>query len=203
MKYAKMLGLAAVAAMALMAWVGAASASADVLCTENNTPACAKPITSLVATQVGSAALKDTSGNVLDTCTGAETKGTVEKQGEGVEPEGPITSLTWSGCTQTTKTLAPGRLKVETRETSPGVFVHTVTATGTEVTISVFGGLLDCVYGPGATPLSLGDLTLGKPAILHINTVIPLIKGSGCPATGRWEATFQITNHSEVWISKK
>lgn len=128
--------------------------------------------------------------------------GTIEKQGEGIEPEGPINSLTWSGCTATTSTKTPGRLKVETRETSPGVFVHTVTASGSIVQITLFGVV--CGYGPGASPISLGDLTLGTEAVLHINTVVNKVEGGFlCPTTGKWEATFKITNHHEVWISKK
>ena len=41
MKYVKMLGLAAVAAMALMAFLGASSASATVLCKTHITSGCA------------------------------------------------------------------------------------------------------------------------------------------------------------------
>lgn len=211
MKLIKMLGLAAMAAAALIAFVGASSASADVLCTVNNTPECpaGKTITSIHATlKAGtSALLETTAGEKLVTCTESTVSGTIEKQGEGVEPEGPISSLTWGNCSATTDTVKPGRLKVETRisiDPKTGLEVHTntVTVSGSEVTVSIFGA--SCTYGAGANPISIGDLTVGEPAIIDVNTTVNKTAGGFlCPSTNKWTATYQITNHTGVWVSIK
>jgi hypothetical protein len=202
----KALGLAAIAAMALMAAAGAGSASADVFCTVNNTPECSHgaEISVIEPTLVKGSSLKltDTSGNPLHTCSDSTISVNIEKQGEGVEPEGKTSTFDWSGCTNPTTTVKNGSLKVETRETSPGVFVHTVTAFGTEVTTQIpfFGS---CVFGVGSG-VSLGDLVLGNTAVLHVNTSVSKTSGGfACPSSYKWIADYQIANHSAVWISKK
>lgn len=210
MKLIKMVGLAAVAAAALMAFVGATSASADVLCTVNNTPECPaeKVVTSIHATLKSgtSALLESTPGEKLVTCTESTVSGTVEKQGHEVEPEGPISILSWGGCSATTDTIKTGRLKVETRisinEKGEEVHTNTVTVSGAEVTVSIFG--VSCTYGPGASPISIGDLTVGAPAIIDVNTVVNKTAGGFlCPSDNRWTATYQITNHTGIWLSTK
>jgi hypothetical protein len=212
MKLIKMLGLAAVAAAALMAFVGASSASADVLCTVNNTPECpaGKKIEELKSSLKSGtkATLETTGGETLVTCTESSVSGKIEKQGEGVEPEGSFTKeqLTWGGCSSTTDTLAGGVLRVETKEVEPGVFKHTVIAgggaTGAKVTVNIFG--VSCVYGPGASAISLGDLKQGEPALLEISTIVNKVEGGFlCPSSNRWTATYQITNHTALFVSKK
>lgn len=210
MKYLKMLGLAAVAAMALMAFLGASSASADVLCSVNNTPVCptGNVVTEIEATIAsgGSAALTNTAGEPLVTCTESGVSGTVAKQGNGVEPEGSISSLTWGGCNHTADTIKNGSLKIETRisknEKGEEVHTNTLTASGTEVTVSILG--VSCTYGPGATPISVGDLTVGSPAIVHANTVVNKTAGSFvCPSTAGWVATYTVTKPAGLWVSTK
>lgn len=210
MKHLKILGMAVVAAAALMAFVGASTASADVLCTENNTPQCpsTKVITSLHATlKSGTTALLETTGGTaLITCSESTISGTITNQGHGVEPEGSFTAanLTWGSCNHTADTIAGGSLKVETIETSPGVFKHTVTAKSAEVTVNILN--ITCTYGPGLNGniISLGDLQQGAPATLTISTIVNKTAGGGlCPETSRWTATYQITNHTGVWVSTK
>lgn len=211
MKYLKMLGLAAVAAMAFMAFVGSSSASADVVCTTNTTPVCASGwVVTEIKTSLKaetSALLATTAGGELVTCTESSVSGTVEKQGKGVEPEGSISSLSFSGCNHTTDTIKNGSLKVETRisTNSEGKEVHTntVTASGSEVTVAILG--VSCTYGPGKEPISIGDLTVGSPAIIDVSTVVNRTAGNTlvCPATARWTATYQVTNHTGVWLSEE
>jgi hypothetical protein len=212
MRYIKMLGLAAVGAMALVSLVGASSASADVLCTVNNTPECpaGKTITSITSSLKSGtkAILSGTGGETLVTCTESSVSGNIEKQGEGVEPEGSFTkeNLTWGGCSTTVDTVAGGTLKIETRisknSKNEEVHTNTVTATKAEVTVSILG--VSCIYGPGAGAISLGDLTVGEPAVLDISTVVNKTGGSFiCPSTAGWSANYQITNHTGVWVSQK
>lgn len=206
MKTLKMFGLAATAALGLMAFLGASSASADVLCTTNTTPACAKGwgVSEVVASLApgATALLESTSGEALVTCSESKVSGTIEKQGEGVEPEGAISSLTWGGCNHTTDTLANGSLKLETRISEPGeVHTNTLTASGTRVTVNIG---VSCVYGPGANPISIGDLTVGAPGVIHANVIVGKLEGGFlCPTTTRWTATYTVTNHTGVWISTK
>jgi hypothetical protein len=132
----------------------------------------------------------------------------IEKQGEGIEPEGSFTkeNVTWGGCSTTVDTVAGGKLKVETRisKNSKGEEVHTNTVTLTEggVTVSIFG--VSCTYGAGPVPISLGDLTVGEPATIDISTVVNKTAGGFlCPSTAGWAAHYVITNHTGVWISQK
>ena len=202
MKYLKMLGLAAVAAAALMALVGAGTASADELCTEpavsNMCPA-GKQITTIHASLVGSAVLEDTEGNSIVTCTAGTLHADVTTQGTGVSGvSGPITALTWgatgTNCNLPTTTITNGTLD-GSAAAGGGT---TVKATGTRVTVNtiLFGS---CVYGPGAAGLDVGAIANGSEH-LAISTVVNKQSGSGvCPETTFWTATFTVTNHNAVY----
>ncbi len=204
MKYLKMLGLAAVAAMALTAFFGASSASATVTCTTNVHFGCGagwKITTSMVATQTeGTTAILETTGGVvLDTCTGSKVEGEITNPGGPTETvSGNINSLLWGTCSRTTHTLKIGSLEVHN---IAGTNDGTLTATGgTEVTINTIFG--SCIYGTGAA-LDIGRITGGTPAILHTNSVVvPKVGGNAaCPAHGVWNATFTLTNHHGVWVT--
>jgi hypothetical protein len=200
MKHPKIIRLTVVAATALMAVLGAGSASADVLCTENVNPCPAgKTVVSLIMTITSgqSTSMKDTAGNEFTTCTVGEVKGTVEKQGEGINPQGPITSLTWgasgAGCTTTFDTVKNGKLEVRTEGATKAVW-----GTETEVTTVAFG--VSCTYGYGAGT-TIGTLNTGTPATININTVINKTAGSFlCPSTARRSGSYTITNHLSVFL---
>jgi hypothetical protein len=198
MKYLKMLGLAAVAAGALMAFVGAGTASADFLCTANETPcSAAHTITKIESSLVGGTAkLETTEGTVLDTCTGGTVVGNIEESGAGKTVSGKITSLTWSGCTNTTTTIKTGKLDVDN---IAGGTNGTVTGTESEVTVNgIFG--VSCVYGVGAGT-DLGTLQSGANASLTISAIVNKTSGGfACPSDTRWTAEYRITNHSSVFV---
>src|SRR5215475_10610476 len=115
MKYLKMLGLAAVAAMALMAFVGAATASATVLCSTNTSPCPAGqkwPVGTQIeftVTQKTTANWEETAGNVLETCTGGKIKGEITNAGSVTEAvKIQATEVSWTGCTVPTTTPSLG-----------------------------------------------------------------------------------------------
>jgi hypothetical protein len=205
MKYLKMLGLAAVAAAALMAFVGAGTASADELCTKSETPcAAANRITQIHATlEPGtSAKLEDTNGNTLDTCTEATVLITNIKQGAGVSPiTGSSTAgeITWgsagTACSFTTDTIT-GASYAASQATGGGT---TLKASGAEVTINtgLFGS---CIYKTG-TGLDLGTVSQGGKT-LAINVVVERASGFVCPSTAKWNATYTVTNHTAVFYHK-
>jgi hypothetical protein len=207
MKYLKMLALAAVAAGALMAFIGASTASAAVICSTTADPCPAgqkwPAETHIKFTAIGSLLLKETgaSGNTLDTCTGGTVAGKLTNAGgAGVTATGPVETLTWSGCSLPTNTLVKGKLEVKK---IAGTSNGTIVADGEfQVTINtVFFG--SCIYGV-TSGNSLGDLTEGKgqtateggePAIFHANAVAERFSGSNvvCPETSNWTGTYQLT----------
>lgn len=199
MKYLKMLGLAAVAAMAVMAFVGAGTASADELCTKNENPcATANKITTIHATLTAgkTAILETTEGTVLDTCTEGTIHAVVSTQGTGVDPiTGTIDALTWGSgttpCTFTTDTIKTGTLTATNSGTGTN---GNVTGIGNEVTVNtgLFGS---CVFTTG-TGTKLGTITGGTNK-LAINTVVTKVSGL-CPSSARWTAEYTITNHTAV-----
>jgi hypothetical protein len=191
MKYVKMLGLAAIAAAALMAFLGAGTASATVLCKNATCTEDYPSGTEIEATLSGSAILETTGGTVLDTCTGGKVSGKTSST-SGTPLTGAISALTWEGCTKTTKTLTNGSLAIEHTSGVDG----TLSATGTEVTVNTIFG--SCVFGPVGS-LTLGTLKGGAPATLTINTIIPRISGP-CPSEARWTASYTVTKPNPLYI---
>jgi len=190
MKYLKLLGLAAVAATALIAFVGAGTASAVTLCTtdEPGTTTCtgsAWKVTHIEASQIGSGVLEDTSGNTLITCTTSSmTAGPMSTGGgAGTPSTGSVTALSFSNCNSTPVVLKKGTLSVN----SSRQFI----SNGGEITASLFG--VSCNYATSNTVLGTG---VQGSDTLTINAVIKRSAGGFlCPETTKWTATFTITNH--------
>jgi hypothetical protein len=199
MKYLKMLGVTAVAAMALMAFAGAGSASATKLCTNNlSTTFCSahEPIgTTVEATLSGTSILETTGGTVLDTCTGSTVKGKTSNTAATGEPvKVKVETLSWLNCTRTTHTLKTGELQIHhIANTDDG----TLTATGIQWTVqTIFGS---CVYGPVGS-LDLGTVHGGNPAVITINTIVPKLSGT-CPSEARLTAHYTITTPKPLYIT--
>jgi hypothetical protein len=192
MKYMKMLGLVAVAAMALMAF-GAGSASATTLfknATEHYPAG-----TTIEASQVGSGSLKDTSGNTIVTCTGGDISGKTDiTSGESIS--GALATLKFTNCTSEVHTMKTGSLSITHIS---GTTNGTVTSIGSEVKITVFG--TECLYGTGAGT-HLGTLTGGAPATLKVNTIVTEQEPKKflCPDDARWEATFAVTKPNPLYV---
>ena len=201
MKYVKMLGLAAVAAAALTAFVGAGTASATVLCKEGITTGCASagkayPAgTTVEASLEGSAELV-AGGFIEDTCTGSTIKGTTSTAGSSTTTvSGNATSLTWSNCTFPTTTTKLGSLEIHWIS---GTDNGTLTASGFEVTIHQLFG--DCVYSSGANN-DLGTVKGGNPATIAIKTSVTGGGAFGCPSTATWTAAYTVTAPKPLFVS--
>jgi hypothetical protein len=190
MKHLKIIGLTAVAA-ALLAFA-TSSASADVLCTTSTEPCDAsKRITTIEMSIEGSLAM-----NELMTCTTGSLHTDIETQDEGVNPSGPITSLTWgpkgAGCTTTLDTVKTGKLELRTEGGVPEVW-----ASESEFTRINMG--VSCTYGFG-TGTTLGRLTIGTPGTLDIDAAVKLVAGGfACPQT-HWTGSYKLTNHESVFV---
>src|SRR5215467_14518633 len=191
MKHVKTLALAAVAAGALMAFVGAGTASATVICSTT-----ADPCTSPWANQtmdlslIGSSVLKEPGpeGETLNTCNSGTIKGTMTNGTSTATASVAVKAenLTWGGCTSTSTAVTGPSLEVhKIAGTSNG----TVTASGLQFTVFV-AGLLTCIFETGEGS-HLGTLTEGKAAVLHVEARLTGI-GIGCPAEVEWSATYLV-----------
>lgn len=193
MKYIKMLGLLAVAAAALMAFVGSASAAT---------------LTSPTGT-VYSGTIEATSehtqlhGSVELTCTHSLVKGEITKPHH---VEGKITSLTFSGCGPDTVAPVSGKLGKLTIDGSGAV-----TSIETQVTAlihrTIFGFPITthCIYdtGLGTSIGTLDDSHKTKTsAILTIgSSAIPQVSTDGsCGSNAVWTGSYTITKPHELFL---
>jgi hypothetical protein len=197
MRYLKMLGLAAVAAMGLMAFVGASTASATTLFTDSAHKIAYPKETTIHATLEPGTTAKLTSGSTtIASCTGSTVHGiTLNETGETVS--GPISEkgLTWEGCNQTTHTVATGSLSVKWTSGTNGEVI----GKANQVTLGIFG--TSCTYGTGEGT-KLGTLTSGTEPKLVINaTVARTAGGFLCPTTGIWEAEYTVTEPHALYIT--
>jgi len=195
MKYAKMLGLLAVAATALMAFASPA------LATFATSPA--------NTTYTGK--VKATSTNTV--LTNSSTIGTVKCGHSEVEGEitshsttstvtliGHITKLTFTSCTggePTSPVATPGTLEVHTFSGSSD---GNGTATSNGAVVTIHKTLVGtCVFKTKATDIGkvVGSKNNGgKTAILEIGSQ-PIPQESGnpfCPASATWTGTYTVTS---------
>jgi len=205
MKYLKMLGLAAVAACALLAVVGVGAASATTLTCAEKTPdgthhelkLCSNTQI-LHAVSVGKAVLDAPFGNIECNST---THGTITNPGSAsTTASGPIPKggLIFNECGSDTVTvLKEGSLEIHTDVEGVTDFNGTVTSIGAEVTIVHLG--FHCIFGTGAgTDIGTltGSTTTGKTATMHIKATIPRTGGSSgafCGSSAPWTGTYDIT----------
>jgi hypothetical protein len=213
MKYLKMLGLASVAAMALMAFFGASSASATVLCTTDaepckNTGWEIKTITASL-TSGKSAVLKAAFSEVK--CSNSHVHADIISSG-GDEIEGEITELSFTECTCGARTAhvtvtSKGSLNVNLAGTAKSI--------GTRATINCTG-LATCIFGTVAAGTDIGtvqdstDISEGTPEVLASAT-LTWSSGTGdsgqfvCAGfgdTGTWTADYVLTNHESAYLTK-
>jgi hypothetical protein len=189
MKYLKMLGLAAVAAVVLMALAGAGSASATVLCHKAETP-CSQKWSLGTETEFiikPETKAKWFSGiNTLMECSSGDLKGKITNAGNSSETvKMGINTFQWSSCTVGNSTLENGELEV-----------HSITgSTNGTMTLKGFTNRIEstqygtCVYTSGATGMDLGTLVASKTgqAIIDIEVVLTKKEGSVlCPSTIEW-----------------
>ncbi len=197
MKYLKMLGLAAIAAMGLMAFVGAGTASATTLFTDSAKTIKYPAGTTIHATLVpGTSAELKSGSTVIATCTGSTVHGRTSNE-TGTYVSGNIEALNWESCSQTTHTIAKGSLHID-YITGSEPTSGTVIGTGNSVTLGIFG--TSCTYGTGAG-VTLGTLTSGETPVMHINATIPRTAGGFlCPSTGIWKAEYHVTAPHAVYV---
>ncbi len=216
MKYVKMLGLAAVAAAALMAFVGASTASATVLCkvegekagtatTGTKCPAeKAYPKGTVIhAVNTSTAILEGEPFNIE--CKKSTVQGETTNEGSATETvDGPITVLTFEECGPSTVTvLKKGTLEVHwINNEDKGSHDGTLTANGQEVTTetSTIFGKVHCIFVTENT--DLGTLKGGNPATFTANAVIKKLSTNAlCPSPGTWTASYEVTSPKPLFVA--
>jgi len=206
MKHLKILGLAVVAAAALMAFVGASSASATVLCST----AGAEEGTTCPAGwaypkgQVIEANLVPKTNAVLHTkfktieCSKSSVKGETNAE-EGEPLSGPEGSLSFGECNCTVTVLKAGTLSItHIAGTNNGKLRSSKNET-TVVCSSLFGNV-HCIYATENT--EVGTLEGGKPAIFTAAAEIPFVPTDLlCSEESFWNAKYEVTNPSPLFVA--
>ncbi|MGN6274920.1 MAG: hypothetical protein ACTHNP_03195 [Solirubrobacterales bacterium] len=195
----KMLGLAAIAAAALMAFVGASSASATVLCKTAMTEGCAKagwayPEHTVVESSSTGSGILTTGETTLDTCTGSTITGKTENEGsETTTVHGPNQVINWGKCTSETKTTILGELEIHWIS---GTDNGTMTSIGTQVTVKTIFGT--CTYSAS----DIGTLVGGNPATIEIKELSVKLVSGFCPPETKWTDSFTVTSPKPLFVSK-
>jgi hypothetical protein len=182
MKYVKMLGLLAVAAAALMAFAG--TASADSITSDGGTTP------TLEATSTN-ATLHNGVGTI--SCSSA-VKGNVEGHGAGSNVTGTITSLTFEPCVGGSvhnAGIVGGTLSLNATSTNHG----TLSSSGANVTVTMFGVL--CGYETNNT--TIGTVEGGTHAVLNISATLTRTHGSFfCGGTGNWTGNYTVNSPTNI-----
>jgi hypothetical protein len=208
MSHIKTLGLAALAAMALMALTGTGTASATVLCSTAANP-CGASSTYGAGTTIEAsldpgttAMLSTTGGSIENTCTQSTVKGNSGTTGGSSETIWGTVSqehLTFGGCTNPTSVDAGGELEVHWLS---GTHNGTLTAKNFSVTVKM-ANFLDCFYTVGEST-DLGVVTGGSMATVDVHAVIELDKRTEshflCAKTVIWDAKYTVTSPEPLFI---
>jgi hypothetical protein len=141
-------------------------------------------------------AVFESGGSTIASCSGGTLKAKTGNAGSNVEPvTAGIESLTWSGCGQTTSTVAKGSLEIKWIE---GTENGTILGKGTQVTLGISG--TSCTYGFGEES-DLGTLTGKEAPVIDIDTEIPKTAGGFlCPASTRFKAEYKLTEPAPLYV---
>ena len=195
MKHLKTISVAAIAALGLMAFVGAGTASATTLSTD-----AAGTVKYTAGTETHWSIVPgsfrewvSTNGEIIATCTESTTKGSIGTA-TGNRVGGAISTLAMGGCSQTTDALAGGTLEIMKTGSDEGEIV----GKGTKVTLAVFG--VSCVYGTGEGT-KLGTIKGGEAPEVTINAAMPRIEGGFlCPGSVRYRIKEVVTSPHALHI---
>jgi hypothetical protein len=209
MKYLKMLGLAAIAALALTAVLGAGSASAATFLCKTKANPCPEhyPIGTVI-----SASLETGTHAVLTTNLGKITckKSTVTGKTTTTEGHGEITGLTFSECTDpfnnpcTVKAVNlpyTADIATATAGVVNGNGTMTVTpkagGTGNPGATVECGSFMNCKFTSTAIALDV----IGNAPAKVIASNEPLNREGGlCPSESFWDAEYTVTQPNPLYV---
>jgi hypothetical protein len=211
MRYLKTLGLAAVAAMALAAFVGAGTASATELCSTNTSPCTGTmyPAGTKIESKLKAgtkAVLTNPITNV--TCTGSGVGGATSTTGSSTETvKGSITAFSFTGCSDTfgdtctvTTLNLPYNAEIHTTEEKAngnGKLTVRSSGKGNPGATVVCGAFINCTF---TTALATLHVDGGNPA-LATALGIPLLRTGGlCPKEANWDAEYEVTTPKPLFV---
>jgi hypothetical protein len=193
-KYIKILALAAIAAAAFMAFIGAGTASATQLCTDSG-GVCTEYSGNINGT-ASNATLATNLANVE--CSDSVT--TINAfASTGAPILGEVTALSFTGC-RTEVTLIPCTVTVRNLPYSASLEGKTLTVTdeagaGAKV---VCGTLLSCEFLTKKAQLTI---TNGSPTVAEAKGVeLSHETGTACPSTATWSATYAVTSPTGLTV---
>jgi hypothetical protein len=181
MKITKILGAAAVAALALMAFAGTASAT-----TLANEGAPINKAVTIHATAESSILLSATGGGFANTCTESTVLGTTTTPFSGARVGGEVATLSFGNCANPVTVHKGGYLEIEniTLTTNGTVF-----SKNAEVTTGSPFGTLTCKTAASGT--HIGTFTGGVVGTMDINAVLNC--GFFLPSA-KWEGKYSVTS---------
>jgi hypothetical protein len=201
MKYVKMLGLLAVAAAALMAFAGTASATLTEVTPEE------KGTHNATTVHGQSSGATSLTGTVAVTCQKSTVGGTITTN-DANEASGPVETLTFEECgTDTVEVITKGTLKIT--DSAANATTGTVSSNGAKVTILLHRGFplntTHCIYKTTNTTLGTFTESHHDPegpegsyptATLHINSISLEREDTsfGCGEHSTWEGTYTLEN---------
>lgn len=214
MKYLKMLGLAGIAAIGLIAIAEAGSASATVLCETNVTSGCGNSWDVGQGTDIdfslepnSSALLKETPfpggfGLTIATCTESTAKGpTTNTSGtavtgqldETLNAQGDPRGLTFGNCTNTVTVRKAGSFTIKN---GPGTKNGEVQSTNATLTIVAFG--LNCLYETATD--QIGTITGNVNSAPTLDISARITSTNGCPEAV-WTASYGYTGTTNFAVA--
>jgi len=212
MKYVKISGLVALAAVTLVALVGVGSASATVLCKkpgEGTTTGTKCPTGQAYEAGTKFDAFLETLEEpmILKTqylelqCPQSTVAGATSNEGgESLAVTIPLEFVTTAKCACAFLAMqSAGTLTIDWIE---GTHDGTVTSSGTVFTTRCKGSLGEqhCLYGTEKT--DLGTLKGGEPAILEINaTLSRKATDPSCPLTMTWEGNYTVLGPESLYVA--
>ena len=218
MKLTKFLGLAAVAAVAVMAFAGSASARTHpliklckaqelLLCSDLNTVPDSELTGTLLGKQIGTGILE---GTINQKCTGGEIEGKFKAapgnmtEGPGAEESrllGETTKLTFTGCEPCKKITTSPPFESNIRMTSE-TGGYTLEGKGNAKFEECSFGIT-CKFGTTKlTPEPILEMTATELIVNTNKAVLNREEGSEffCGNTGKWNAKYKVTlNGATVW----
>jgi hypothetical protein len=195
MKYVKMLGLTAVAAMALAAFAGAGTASATTVCTSGTTTSpCLTgqtPYSGKIVAKLKPGTKAVLKGSLNVECTESVVSGTTNSKGEG-----KIESATFAGtCTTCPKvtSLTPWNAHAVTGTAPNGQLIVEKPVVHLEQCF----GFAKCTATASAVEL---EVIGGSPARVIAKEEPLTISGFGCGTSGTWTAEYEVTTPSSLFL---
>jgi hypothetical protein len=193
MKYLKTLGLLAGAAVVLMAFASAASAT-------KLTSPIGTTYTGDIKAEAESHTTLHASNGISVSCA-SFISGKVETHGTGVTAGGKIASLSFPNCTNgdAVHVKAAGSLEVHAINSDGN---GTLTSSGTTIEVTDSSGVT-CSYLTNAT--HIGELThsnsLSLPTLHIASAKIPRHAGSIlCGSTGTWTGSYRVTTPAVLYV---